>query len=264
MSELLVRAELVKLARALGTEPAEVDFLAGLDVAALRQLEDRITQSLFDEHRVAFQRLADASKLLPASLIAKMSERVFGPMLSARVSGVMDPQRAVEIAGGLKTAFLADVCVQMDPRSASTLLQRMPVKIIVEVAQVLLKRKDYVTMGRFVDELTDEAIRAVMEKISDDHALVRVAGYVERRQRVAELIDLVPLERLKRVVAAIAAGPTEVQDAGLLMMGQLTTAQQGRVGDIAIELGAGTVQKLRAIASRAGATELLREVLPRA
>lgn len=261
MTDLLTRAELVKLARVLGAPEAAVAFLGQRNHLELRQLEDRISDALFDEYRPALQRIADASRLLPASLVAKMSELVFGPVLSARVAGLMPPDRAIEVASKLKTKFLADVTMQLDPRSASELLARMPPAIVVAVAAVLLQRGEYVTMGRFVDDLPDASVRAVIQQVADDGALVRIAGYVERRQRLAELIDLIPTERLRRVVAAVATGPEEVQHAGLTMLSEATTAQKGRLGDIAVDLGADTVKALVAAASHAGASDVLREVL---
>jgi len=259
--DLLTRAELAKLSRVLGAAEPAVQFLASRDHLELRQLEDRVSAALFDEHRAAFQRLADASRLLPASLVAKMSELVFGPMLSARVSGLMPPERAIEVAGKLRTKFLADVTIQLDPRSASELLARMPIRIVVDVAALLLQRGEYVTMGRFVDELPNAAIRAVMENLDDDAALVRIAGYVERRERLLELVEMIPADRLRRVVAAIAAGPADVQLSGLVMMSQLSERQQGLIGDIAVALGADTVKALVTAAGRAGASDVLRKVL---
>jgi hypothetical protein len=261
VSDLLTRAELAKLSRVLGAPDPAVQFLAGRGHLELRQLEDRVSNALFDEHRAAFQRLADASRLLPASLVAKMSELVFGPMLSARVSGLMPPDRAIEVAQKLHTKFLAEVTVQLDPRSASELLARMPTKIVVAVAAVLLQRREYVTMGRFVDELPEAAIRAVLDSLEDDGALVRVAGYVSRRERLMELIEMIPPDRLRRMVAAVAAGPEEVQVAGLVMMSQLSERQQGRLGDLTIGLGADAVRALVAAAAKAGASDVLRTVL---
>jgi len=257
MSALLVRAELIKLSRLLGASEEQVAFLAPLGVAALRQLEDRASAALYDEYRSAFQGLADAGKLLPASLVARMSELVFGPMLSARISGLMEPGRAVEVALKLKTRFLADICVEMDPRSAAELLRRMPPKVIVEVAQLLLQRREYVTMGRFVDDLTDEAIRAVTDSIKDDEALVRIGCFVERPERLDEVVALLGAERVRRVVAAVAAGTPEVQAAGLAMMSQLSTRQLGRFRDAAIGLGLPVLNALVAALQREQATDVI-------
>ena len=257
MSELLTRAELIKLSRVLGAGEDDVAFLAPLGTAKLRRLTGRVSLFLFGEHRAALQKLADASRLLPASLVAKMSELVFGPMLSARVAGLMPPDRAVEVATRLKGKFLADVCVQLDPRSASELLALIPTKIVVDVAGRLLERGECVTMGRFVDDLTDDAIHAVIASVRDDAALVRIGYFVERRERLNELVNLLDAARLKRVVAAVAGGPAEVQAAGVAMMSQFTHKQQQRFGEAAIALGPTALNALVAVAQNAGAIEVL-------
>jgi hypothetical protein len=261
VSDLLKRAELIKLARVLGATEEAVSFLRPLPVDELRRLEDRVSLTLFNDHRPALQKLADASRLLPASLVAKMSELVFGPMLSARVAGLMPPDRAVDVAAKLRTTFLADVCVQLDPRSAAELLALIPTKIIVDVAALLLQRREYVTMGRFVDDLPDDAIRAVTDSIDDDAALVRIASFVERRERLNELIELLGPERLQRLVGAVAAGPPEVQAAGLAMMSQFTRLQQGRFGEAAIALGPKALNALTEAAQREDALDVIGAVM---
>lgn len=261
MTALLTRAELTKLSRVLGTTEDAVAFLAPLGVEDLRRLESRISLALFNDHRPALQKLADASRLLPASLVAKLSEAVFGPMLSARVAGLMPPDRAVEVASKLRPKFMADVCVQLDPRSAAEVLALIPTKIIVEVARLLLVRREYVTMGRFVDDLTDDAIRAVVDAIEDDAALARVGCFVERRERLNELVDLLAPERIRRIVAAVAEGTPEVQAAGLAMMSRFTRLQQGRFGEAAIALGPKVLNALIEAAQREEALEVVGGVM---
>jgi hypothetical protein len=261
MSDLQTRAELIKLSRALGAPEGAVAFLARLGHLELRQLTQAVSQALFNEHKAAFQRLADASRLLPASLVAKISELVFGPMLCARVAALMSPERATEIARKLRTKFLADVTMQLDPRSASELLAGIPTPIIVDVARLLLERHEYVTMGRFVDELTDEAIRAVTRSITDDTALLRIAFFVERRERLVELIEILPRDRLAGIVKSVIAGPEELQTAGLAVIGQLSARQQGALGELAIGLGAAVLTTLIAVAQRHGASAAVAAVI---
>ncbi len=260
MSELLTRAELVKLSRVLVTEEKAVAFLAPLGPLGVRTLQECVSAALFDEYRGALQRLADAARLLPASLVAKISEMVFGPMLSARVAGLMAPDKAVDVASKLHVKFLADVTVQLDPRSAAELLDKIPVKITVDVARVLLERREYVTMGRFVDVLTDEAIKAVMKELTDD-ALVRIGFFVERRERLAELISLVSTDRLRGIVKAVSCGTPHMQAAGLAMMSQLPPRMQGKLGDLAVALGAQALTSLIAAAQRENAADVVAAVM---
>lgn len=257
MSELQLRGELIKLARVLGTTSEAVGFLAPLGAEALRRLESQVSAALFDEYRPALQNLADASKLLPASLVAKMSEMVFGPMLSARVAGLMAPDRAIEVSTRLKPPFLAEVCVELDPRGATALLAKFPVKTVIEVARILTERREYVTMGRFVDAMPDASIKAVVEAIDDDAALLNVGQFVDRDGRVTELVGMIPAERLAKLVATTARGAPEIQVAGLAMMSRLTGAQQARVGEIALGLPLDTVRALIATVRREGVEDVL-------
>jgi hypothetical protein len=79
----------------------------------LRRLRERVSASLFDRHRAGFQRMAAASRLLPIGVLAKIAERTMPPMIAARIAAEMAPERAAE----------------------------------------LLRRGEYVTIGRFVDGL---------------------------------------------------------------------------------------------------------------
>lgn len=257
MTELQLRGELIKLARVLGTTSETVGFLSPLGAEALRRLEGQVSAALYDEYRPALQRLADASKLLPASLVAKMSEMVFGPMLSARVAGLMAPDRAIEVSARLKPPFLAEVCVELDPRGATALLASFPVKTVIEVAKVLTERREYVTMGRFVDAMPDASIKAVLDAVDDDAALLSVGQFVDRRERLAELVGLIPAPRLGRLVTATARGAPEIQMAGLAMMSRITGPQQARIGEIALGLPLDTVRALLATVHREGVEEVV-------
>lgn len=256
-NELRLRGELIKLARVLGTTSEAVAFLAPLGPRSLRTLEAQVSAALYDEYRPALQRLADASKLLPASLVAKMSERVFGPMLSARVAGLMTPDRAIEVSTRLKPSFLAEVCVELDPRGAVALLAKFPIKTVIEVATILTERREYVTMGRFVDAMPDASIKAVLDAIGDDAGLLSVGQFVDRPERLADLVAMIPAPRLARLVSATARGAPEVQMAGLAMMSRITGPQQVRIGEVALGLPLDTIRALIATVRREQAEDVI-------
>ncbi len=92
MSETLeARAEILKLSRLLGREAEGFTYLDGMPSAEIRLLREQITDVLFTAHGPALSRLATASRLLPVALVATLGEKVFGPVLSARVAGLLDP-----------------------------------------------------------------------------------------------------------------------------------------------------------------------------
>ena len=236
MSELLKQAERIKLARVLNAPVERLDFLSSLEALELRALRERVTHSLFDQHRALFHRLADAGKFLPVAVNALISEKVFGPMLSARVAGMLPAKRAIEISGKLPIRFQAESCLTLDPRSAPEMLRHMPVRTVVEVARVLLVRKEYVTMARFVDCLSDAAIQGVVKDTRDDEALLRIGFYVESAEKLSHVIGLMPDDRLAGVIRCSANGSAELQQAGVSLFSTVNDRQKGRLGDAAANL----------------------------
>lgn len=233
MSRLDLQAETTRLARLLQVPEDQLGYLLPLGSEALRELRERVNATLFDETRSMFQRVAAASKLLPVAAIAKIGEKVFGPLLCARVAGMLAPERALEVALRLPDLFLADVSVQLDPRSAREVIGHMPADRVAAVAAILLQRRDYVTMGRFVDYLSRETIRSVLGSIRDDAALLHLAFYVENKARLNDIAGLLSTERLRRIVAV--AESSNLWAEALALISHIEGDLQRRLGDIAAE-----------------------------
>src|SRR5699024_9771775 len=106
--ELAKRAELLKLARILNTEPDALAFLQPHAAGQLRMLREAVTDGLFQKFRPRFAGFARMSSLLPLKISARVSEQVLGPMLSGRIASEMKPERAIELAKRLPDEFLAD------------------------------------------------------------------------------------------------------------------------------------------------------------
>lgn len=171
-------AEIVKLARLLHRDPEQFAYLERVPPEDLRALREQATEALFTAHEAALRRLVAASKLLPAALVASLGQRTFGPMLSARIAGLLDPERAVEIAGKMPTEFLAEIAVELDPRRASAVIAGIPAERIFEITAELTRREEYVTMGRFVAHLSDPALDAALSAL-DDEALSQTMFVLE-------------------------------------------------------------------------------------
>lgn len=233
---LAQRAELTKLARLLGEPEHTLDWLATLDAKAIRALRERTTAVLFDSDRKRFLGLARASGLLPVPLLVKLVENVLSPFLCARVAGLMPAERAIAIASKLKTPFLVEATIEIDPRSAADLVAGMPVARIVEVAVALAERREFVTMGRFLDSITEDAMRAVLRAIDDDEALLSIAFFAEDFERLSEIVELLPMERLKRIVRVAATGSAEIWGEGLALMGSVHPDLSRRLAAIAGDL----------------------------
>jgi hypothetical protein len=201
--QLQAHAEVTKLARLLGREPDELVYLERLAPADLRALRDGVTGTLHDAHGSSLGRLAAASRLLPAGLTATIGQRAFGPLLSARLAGMLETGKAIEVATKLPPPFLADVAVELDPRRARDLIAHLAPALVGQVTAELVARREYVTMGRFVGHLGDEAIAAALASM-DDAAVLQVAFVLEDRTQLSRLFAKLPKGRSAGVIAAAA------------------------------------------------------------
>ena len=200
---LQAHAEVMKLARLLGRDPARLAYLERLPPDDLRLLRDGVTEALYVAHGGALRRLAAASRVLPAGLTATIGQRAFGPLLSARLAGMLETDKAVEVATKLPPPFLADVAVELDPRRASDLIAKIAPRLIGQVTAELVARREYVTMGRFVGHLGDDAIAAAVGAM-DDEAVLEVAFVLEDRRHLSRLLARLPKGRSAGIIGAAA------------------------------------------------------------
>lgn len=231
MSEALEnRAEVAKLARLLGRDPDQLAYLAEVPSDQVRELRDQVTEVLFSSNAAALLRLAAASKLLPVGVVASMAQRAFGAVLSARIAGLIEPDRAAEMAAKLPTPFLADIAVELDPRRAEAVIARIPPAQIAAITAELVRRREYVTMGRFVGHLGPAAIAAAVEAM-DESALLQIAFVLETKQTFGDLIELLTPARLERVIDTAARD--ELWAEALDLLTNLRDDQRARVIELA-------------------------------
>jgi hypothetical protein len=253
---LQAHAEVLKLARMLQREPESLTYLESLPAEDVRALRERVTEALFDAHSGSLRRLAAASRLLPVGLSASMGESVFGPLLSARLTGLLDPGRAAEMASKLPAPFLADVAVEMDPRRASDLIARIPADQIAQITTELMARGEYVTMGRFVGHLSTEAIEGALAAM-DDRSLLGVVFVLEDKDGLPDLVALLPANRVAGVIQAAADNDLWVE--ALDLLDHLTPQQRDDMVAATLRL---ETAALDAIVAAVVAHDLWGEVLP--
>jgi hypothetical protein len=243
MMTLAHRAEILKLARVLDTTPERLQFMQKLDPLVIRALREKASASLFDSEQLVFQRIAAASKTLPAALCAVLAERAFGALLCAKLTGLVPPERAVDVAKRLNTSFLADVCLQLDPRTAHDVLTAMPADRIAEVASLLAHRGEFITMGRFVDSISDEAINATAEAL-DDEALLRIGLFVENDARLSAIMGELPRKRLQGLIREAVKGDPELWQEAVALIHRIDESVRKQMADLAAELEEAELQRM--------------------
>lgn len=244
MPSLTHQAELIKLARILGGKPEQLQSLDKLDVAALRELRERISASLFDADRHLFQRVAAATKLVPVGVAALIAEKALGPLLCARVAGSLPTDRAIDIAKRQRTDFLAEVCLQIDPRQVRDLIAGMPVQQSVDTAIELARRREYITMGRFVDSLPEPSMRAILKALTDDEALLRIGFFVEDPSQLSAVIDMLPKQRLHHMIELAVQRGAELWPEALALINAIAKPQRRMMAAQAAKLADAEINRM--------------------
>jgi hypothetical protein len=254
---LETRAEIIKLARVLGTPSDQLGYLERASPEDLRALREQATDKLFEGDRDRLHKLALASRLLPSSIAAAIARWALGALLSARVTGLLVPSKAVDIAKRLPASFLADIAVELDPRRAREVIERMPAWQVGEVAAELARRNEHVAMGRFVGYLGDEAIGAAMEQI-DDAGLLRIAFVMEGKDRLDHVVSLLPEQRLAGVMHA--ADRAALWPEALDLLDHLSDERKGALAEIAA--AEGLLDSLTETAHAEGLWDVVLPVIP--
>lgn len=233
--DLATKAELVKLARALGASPDEVAFAATLPHTTIRLVREHVVATLYDEHRSAFQRVAMITRLLPTALNVRITLRAFPPLLAARVAGEMPPDRAAELANRMPVEYLTQACVHLDPRRAAALVHRVKQDRVLAVIGELVEQGDFITLGRLLDSATEPIVREVAATVPTE-ALLQVGMYAESDKHLTKAVALLPQPRLREIVRDALSGPAELRSAGLSLIGRLSDdALRGQLAEYAAE-----------------------------
>ncbi|MFI4978186.1 MAG: hypothetical protein ACHP93_06505 [Solirubrobacterales bacterium] len=196
------RAETAKLGRLLGVEDLQaLAFLLPVPARELRDYREAVTDLLYDDDRELLQRAADASRLLPARTLAAIGERALGPLICARLSGLLDPRRSVEVSDHFTVDFLARLAAELDPRRAAEVVSAIATDTVVAVSLAMAANREHVAMGRFVAYLDEAALSRCVEALGDEH-LLRVVFVMEGDERLTSVFEMIGAERAARMLAA--------------------------------------------------------------
>jgi hypothetical protein len=194
------RSEIAKLARLLDlADPESLGYLEKVSTEELRAYREAVTDLLYDDGREVLARIADAAGLLPAGTLAKIGERALGPLICARLSGMLEPRRAAEIARHFPVEFLAALAAEMDPRRAVEVVTATPPHLVLEIALAMAAAGEHVAMGRFVAHLDDDTLASCLNRLGDED-LLRVAFVLEGERGHERLFEILGVERMRELL----------------------------------------------------------------
>lgn len=234
MSKLESSAELQKIGRLLGVKADDLSFLQELPLSELVKLRALSTDKLFNDGRKIFQKLASATKLMPAGITASIGEKVFGAMLCARIASEMPHQRAVELAQKMSISFLAKVTLELDPRRVKDIIENMPLDKMRLVAKELLAQKQFIVMGSFVGFMKPENLKIILNDVADEEALLHIGFFIEEKHIVSEIMRMLPKTRLEKLIAYMRQNK-ELWPESLALMVHIEDDLKREMGNIASE-----------------------------
>lgn len=251
------QAELLKLARELQVDQESLAPLAAVPPDDLRALRRLVGDALYDSHRSAFERAAAATGLLPAALNARLAQTLIGPYLAARIAAATPTDRAVKMARHLDVPFLADVCLSLDPTRVAGTVRGLPDQQVVAVGMELLSRGEHVTLGKFVDLVSDDVLDQMADAITDPEALLEIAVSVEAYDQLDALMARLDDRRLGAMVQA--AADSGQMAATVILITHLGEANRRRLAAVVLDTGPETFDDVIATAD---AEQAWPEILP--
>ncbi len=217
MSTYAASAELARLALLLRVGPGDVAYLDKLDASQLRTLRTTLEQRIAAPNQSAHERIAHASKLLPARAIAALAMARMPPRLSAAVVAVMSPQHAADLASAMSPDYLRRVCRHLSMSSARGVPPLLPADVLAAVLHEQMAHRDVLSMAEVVGALHDDQIRTMVRAFDDMSMLLEVALSISDAGAAQRLLRSLPEETLRGLVAAAAPDPGKRTELGALL-----------------------------------------------
>jgi hypothetical protein len=243
MTDLVTRAQLVLLARTLHVPAERLSHLEKLGAGQLHELQQRIARVLFDDHSATFGRLSKLVPIIPLSVSIPLVQRVVPPMIGGRAAGAVGiehPKKAAEALRMLDPKYAADCAPYIDPHTIGKLADVAPPEPIVRIANELMRRKDYVTVGPFLAYATAPLIRAVEAGVPDDEGLMLSAAYAYSGPNISAIVRQLltgPLGRVPHILDTVIAGSTELRLAAASVFARCDEDVIEKLGDILLDIG---------------------------
>jgi hypothetical protein len=196
-------AELRKLAHALDVDESQVQMLADVPAEDLRTLRAQVGEAMFQNDRHYFARMAALTKTVPGAVSAKLTEAVVPPLIAARTAELLEPKRAAELVGRISESYLADVSSFMDASRAPEVIAAIPAARVAAVAAELARREEWVVIGGFVTQVTEDGLAASVAEF-DGEQLLRIGFVLDDVTRLDDIGALLTDEQLDRLLTAAA------------------------------------------------------------
>ncbi|MDP9116599.1 MAG: hypothetical protein M3O28_04950 [Actinomycetota bacterium] len=205
--------QLGRIARVMHVDVEELHGLDGLTDEQLRRLHDRIGELVFAGEQDRFARIAGLSKAIPGPLAGKLAERFLPPPLAARTAEMLEPAKARDLVTKVRTSYLADLAMSLDPTRSKTVVQAIPPNNVAQVARELFGRGEYAAMAEFAGTVTLGALFGAFE-VATPHDLFEVAPLLVWNDNLDTVLSELPVEKILPLVHELVRTSREEAGSG--------------------------------------------------
>lgn len=217
MTSYAATAELARLALLLRVDSTDVAYLDSLDAEQLRALRTTLEQSIAAPNRSVHERIAQASKLLPARAIAALAMARMPPRLSAAVVAEMTPQHAADLAAAMSPDYLRQVCRYLSMSSARGVPPLLSSDVLAAVLHEQMAQRDILSMAEVVGALDDEQLRTMVKAFDDMSLLLGVVLSISDVASAQRLLRALPEDMRQRLIATAETVPAQRAELGVLL-----------------------------------------------
>ncbi|WP_280434949.1 hypothetical protein [Nocardia carnea] len=238
MSDLVTRAQMILLARTLHVPVERIAYLERLGPQHLHELEKRISGRIYEYHGEMFKRIGRLIPIIPLTISIPLVQRVVPPMMTGRAAGAVGvdyPDAAAETLTMLKTEYAASCTPYVDPKALGELGDIMASEPLVEILNEVLRRRDHITAGPFLEYASPRLIEAFEFGTMDDEGVLFSAAYAYSSPAISRILRQLlhgTSQRIPRMMDTVVNGSPELQEAAISLLSRAEDDVVGEVGDV--------------------------------
>lgn len=242
MSDLVTRAQMILLARTLHVPVERIAYLERLGAEHLHELEQRMSGRIFEYHGEMFKRIGRLIPIIPLTVSLPLVQRIVPPMMTGRAAGAVGveyPDAAAETLTMLKTEYAADCTPYVDPKALGELGDIMASEPLVAIVNEVLRRKDHITVGPFLEYAKPKFVEAVEHGTLDDEGIIFSAAYAYSAPAISNILRQLldgRSKRIPRMMETVLAGSPELKEAAISVMSRASRDVVSEIGDILLAI----------------------------
>lgn len=236
--------EIRKLAYVMDAQGRTFRHLQPLDAPQINMLRVHVMNRRLLNSRIhPLAKIAKLSFLLPGRLLAWFCENYLGAFFTAYLAHFVPAKRMGRLAKHISASFLADCAVHLVPEKVREALEMVPLHLMADAARILAARREYAVLGSLFDVTPEGRLVALMSAVPSATDRLSISRYISQKQRMVKLMDMLPDQDLKELIAVAFTSDEYLSELGALV-GHMSESQIKRTAKLVAGLLDSHVQGL--------------------